>query len=1495
MGELRSSARVRLLDLISEGEIEGIQGGLQGIYLNNTPIQNADGTFNFKLSDTGLIQTTVGTNTQAALDSFPSAESLTSVATQVTVSGGAVTRSLAVGYDKVRVTVQFPALIYQTNGAVNGTDVQYKFELQKNGGSWVQVVSNTVSGRAQSTYEVEHEIALDPAAVSYNLRMTRLTADSATPTTLLNQTWWKDYTLIHSEKLRYPNSALVGLDLAAKDFGSIPSRSYLVKGLKVQIPSNYNPTTRVYTGTWDGTFTTAWTDNPAWCFYDLLTNSRYGLGRYLAASQVDKWTLYTIGKICDGMVADGFGGTEPRFTCNLYLQSREEAFTVLQNMASIFRGLVFWSSGSVTAVQDYPTDPVRLFTRANVVDGLFNYQGTSRKARHNIALVAWNDPASNYEQKIEYVEDATGIALDGPVQTQLVAFGCTSRGQAHRVGRWLLLTERYCSETVTFRAGMEGAYIRPGDIINVQDADRAGSRLGGRLAAGSTTTSIVIDSDLGSLPAGTNTLSVVMDTGAVETQTISAKSGTTLTTGAFSVAPSANTIWILNNSNLGTQLFRVLSVVESEPHIYEVTAAHHEPGLFSAVDNDTQLNAPPTGGGDPTPNGLNPPSSLTLAQQLYADADGTVKTKLMGAWPAVTGADTYDVQWRPGSGNWIDLPSGKATEATVWDVSPGIYELKVRAKNGKYTSAWLSSSYTVTAKTGVPADVTGFSATYKDFNVVMGWTKVADTDLAGYEIRQGASWGAGSTITKVTAGTSYVWEMPATGTYTIWIKAQNTSGVQSTNAVSTSVTVYNPSDDDILAPLQKPELIGKVAQITGEQTILDAKATALGITTEKTAYDTSISTLTTWLGGKTTPYAWNNVTGPTSLGSGGGATLRTYLADVYTKAATLLNAIAYWSTTQAITDGVSGAMRTADWLNGGFIDGTKIGPTSILTPNLAANLIFAKTFICANFDNLCPNPNSEVATSQGAWAGATAYKIGTSTQKKMASAGYVTPTPTKGTWATSIVTAIGDSVKPTSTKENGFLYVADRVATTSGAEPTWPTVLGATVTGSEGIVWTAVAGWVFLAKNSGTSHAFTEPTWAVADGGTVIDNAGASQVTWVTSTGNWESVALYYDAVNSKSGTFCRKVPAKAAGTTVQLTPEIQCNSGEQFLHSAYLKVDSTATPKVTANLIAEFWTGAAWVTDGTQVETPTGGVSATSYTLGNLYVTAPSGATKVRFSLKASTDGTGSGVGWVWADEFYTRRRNDAKMTVEGSLDANKLVVDFATANVIRSTNYSAGSAGNAPTGFKLAGTVFTTTFKDGTTDAACQAELGGSVNIAGYKAAVVTDRVMTAFNRIANGICFRSATTKDPVGWDSDHTGDGGNTWVGPTPARTSGMLGQDSVTGASGTSIYFMPFTVPPNSGTQTLSYYTGWKSTSGGNGIPQVYISIIKPDGTLVASISSWTPGVGAVPASVTWTSRTVDLSSYISGGGTFVLKVQVSSTCTTAADVQVGACDFSLVL
>jgi predicted phage tail protein len=780
---LRSKAYARVVDLVCEGEIEGLVGGLKSVYLDDTPIQNSDGSYNF----TGVtLEARTGTQQQNYIPGFSSVENEVSVGVECK-NGQPVVRSITdPDVDAVRIKVSIPTLTLQdtTNGDLNGTSVSYAIDLQARGAGYVQILQDTVSGKTSSRYQRSYYVPLSGTG-PWDVRLRRITADS-TQTSLQNKTFLESYTEVIESKLRYPNSALMALRVDASQFTSIPRRSYDLKLLRVRVPSNYFPETRSYAGVWDGSFKVAWTDNPAWCFYDLVTNTRYGLGNYIPESQVDKWALYRVAKYCDELVPNGLGGYEPRFTCNLYLQTREQAYKVVQDMASVFRGMAYWSGGAITVTQDAPQDPVYQFTAANVVNGEFAYQGSSAKARHTVALVSWVDPEDFYRQKVEYVEDLAGIARYGVVQADVVAMGSTSRGQANRVGKWLLYSEQSESEIITFRTGLEGAVVRPGDVIKVADASRGGMRLGGRIAA-ATTVSVTLDQDL---PAGSWRISVVLPTGVVEERQVGSLSGRTVgVTSAFSMAPQVGAIWVLSSTLVEAQLFRVVQVAESEPGIHEITALAHNPSKYAAIEQGlalqpraiTLLSTMPAA-----------PTGLTVTESLYRVKDQALVLIQLG-WEQVFGALEYQVTYRVNGGNTVTLPKVSSTYLEIRNAEAGDYVFTVRAVgvSGKLgNSASLSQS--ILGKLQPPDDVQDFVVLRRTTDLLLSWSANTDADLSGYEVRVGTGWDSGVMVGQ-TAGTQLVHDQSESGQYNYHIRAFDTSGKYSQHVTTFQLTLLAPS------------------------------------------------------------------------------------------------------------------------------------------------------------------------------------------------------------------------------------------------------------------------------------------------------------------------------------------------------------------------------------------------------------------------------------------------------------------------------------------------------------------------------------------------------------------------------------------------------------------------------------------------------------------------------------------------------------------------------
>jgi predicted phage tail protein len=794
---LRSRAYARIVDAISEGEIEGLVDGLRSVYLDETPIIGNDGSVLFQNVQ---VITRNGTQSQGYIPGFASVESEVPVAVEVKKNNPVVRSITNQNVNAVRVTISVPRLAYQSlkSGDIKGTSVALTIDVDNNGSGWLTYVPVVINGKTSNRYQRSYRIDLPPPG-PWNIRVVRVTDDSSTEN-LQNKTFWDSYTEIIDAKLAYPNTALVALQIDAEQFNRIPSRGYDIKGLRVRVPVNYDPITRSYSGIWNGTFKTAWTDNPAWCFYDLITNKRYGLGGHIDESQVDKWMLYEIARYCDELVPDGFSGLEPRFTCNLYLQNRQEAFAVIGQLASIFRGMVWWSQGALTAVADMPSDPVALFTASNVINGEFVYSGSSAKSRHTVALVAWNDPADMYRQKIEYVEDEEGIARYGVQETEIVAVGCTSRGQAHRVGKWLLYTERMETETVTFRCGLEGVYLYPGAVIQVQDPFRSGKRFGGRVVS-ATASSVTLDAPI-VIEVGKNyQLSVQLPNGAVETRTVTTVAGsqTTLAVSpAFSAAPQAQAVWVLAASNLVPTTWRVVRVCEVEPgNIIEVTALAHRPDKYAAVEQNLKLQPLPVSSISAAPP--SPPINIQTSEALYLIGPGLVGAKLSVSWVASNGAVRYEVSWRNvDGGNW-QTANVEAPSYDIAPIEPGTYSIVIVAVNaiGRRSSE-AQTLVAVYGKTLPPASVSGLHLAAIGGQAHLTFDASPDLDvLVGGRLRvrhspliDGATWENAVDISVAIPGSATNAVLPLlSGTY--FAKWVDSSGNESVDA--TYVSTNAPS------------------------------------------------------------------------------------------------------------------------------------------------------------------------------------------------------------------------------------------------------------------------------------------------------------------------------------------------------------------------------------------------------------------------------------------------------------------------------------------------------------------------------------------------------------------------------------------------------------------------------------------------------------------------------------------------------------------------------
>lgn len=799
---LQSVAFVQLLDLLCEGEIQGlVQGGLNpsvagaqtdAIFLDNVPI-TTDGVPNFNGYTAAWVN---GTQSQQVIPGFGSVFSTVTLGTEVK-NGVPIQASISNTAANAVVMTASVGQLYSVNtstGDVHGSTVEVVFEYLPSGSfTWIPAVDMVITGKTRSKYERSARFDLTGAG-PWLVRCRRITPDS-TSSALVNNTYLDAVTTVVDQRLRYPNSALVGLNIDARQFSSVPARSYLIDGMIIRVPNNYDPDLRTYSGTWNGGFKLAYSNNPAWCFYDLVTSTRYGLGNYLQDATIDKTALYQIGQYCDESVPDGFGGQEPRFTCNMVINTAKEAYQCIQDMLSIFRGMSYWSSGNILITQDAPRTPNQTFTRANVVGGKFTYQGTALKDRHSVALVRWNDPAQQYQQNTEYVENAAALARFGVRVTEIMAVGCTSRGQAHRLGQWALISELSDTDQLTFTAGMEGATLTPGSIIYVADPTRSEKRIGGRIMNGDTNT-ITLDAPVVLDPG--QSYSIIYYDGNGNQFTAPVLNTVNTTSALQFVSPVANIpqapfLWILTSSNLVPQTFRVLNVKESAQNQFDVMAVTYNASKYSAIDFNTKLQLPPIGYGDAL--GASIPTSWSLTETTFLAAPGTIGSKIIMSWSGNT--THFLIQWRVNAGIWMSdttrTPGYEIDGVTKGDV----YDFKVYgiASDGSL-SASLDETYTIGGISAPPGACTSFTANADLRAANLNWSAPTNLDLSYFQIGYSASNDistVGIVLDKVGSTSVTLGGLQPLFPYYFWVRAVNTSG---------NIGPWNSNIGTLCVPLQ---------------------------------------------------------------------------------------------------------------------------------------------------------------------------------------------------------------------------------------------------------------------------------------------------------------------------------------------------------------------------------------------------------------------------------------------------------------------------------------------------------------------------------------------------------------------------------------------------------------------------------------------------------------------------------------------------------------------
>lgn len=853
---LDSKQFAKVLDLIGEGEIGGLVDGAKSIFLNNTPLQAADGAFNFK---DVTFETRTGTSSQTNIPITKNVE--TTKPTGFSTVPKATPKVIQItdsDVDAVSVTITVPALQrFSDEGDIFGTEVKLEIAVQYSGGSYSTVVSSnagTITGRTPDTYQRDYLINLD-GAFPVNIKVTRITADS-TSSKLANEIQFNSYVEIKYDQRTYPNSALVGLKVDAEQFSSIPTRKYLVKGIKVKIP--HNATVRAdgslsYTGTFNGTLGAAqYTNDPAWCLYDLLSSSRYGLGAHLVEADLDKFSFYQASVYCSTQIDDGTGtgNTEPRFSCNVSIQNQQEAYNVINQMCSVFRAMPYYQVGSLTITQDSPKDSSYLFTLANTLPPGFTYSNTSQKTRPTVVVAKYLDLELrdiNYEE----VVDTANQARYGSIVKNINAFACTSRGQANRLAKWLLYMENVEREVVTFATSVDaGVVVRPGQIVEIADPVRSGERRGGRIKA-ATTNSVTVDNTTNLTYKIGATLSAILPDGSVENKTVTSIVNDVVNLGQhFSSAPNVNSVWVYQTNDILTSTWRVLEVKEENRSNYMIVASQYNSGKYNHIESGIALTPRDVTNLDVAPVS---PTGITAEEVIYENT-GIARVKIIVSW--TTSTDNVYVRWRYEQGNYVSRTVEGAKSYEILDTIAGNYTIEVYSVSASGLRSTLPNSlnpFVAVGKTALPTNVSGVSLLPIDqSSAILSWNRATELDvlLGGKtlirhsSLTTGAQWKDAQEIVVAAAGNQTQKIVPLLeGTYLI--KFEDDGGRQSPAPGSQDSDWNNTRVTTNLPAPQERLVVGSIdehtANFTGSKTntVYDSALDALTLTVTNNATATS--------------------------------------------------------------------------------------------------------------------------------------------------------------------------------------------------------------------------------------------------------------------------------------------------------------------------------------------------------------------------------------------------------------------------------------------------------------------------------------------------------------------------------------------------------------------------------------------------------------------------------------------------------------------------------
>lgn len=843
---VNSNVKVSILDLLGEGVIGGLKDGAKSIFLNDLPLQNSDDTYNHS-GVTWWFRD--GSQDQSIIEGFDYTETPKTIGLQVKKTSAVTMAVDSDSADRFRVILKFPSLksVDKKTGDTSGTSVTYKFQVSSAGGAFVDVAPEgessgtvTLTAKKAGVYYRSYMLNLPKPGSKYQVRVVRVTDDNKDTTYLANDIYVDTVGEIINTNMNYPNSALVGLRVNSEQFGSsMPSRSYLISGMKIRVPSNYDEVTNEYRGTWDGSFKLLSSSNPAWILYDLVTNKRYGLGEFVRESMFDLGQLYQIGRYCDALVDDGFGGKEKRFAINTQITTLQDAYRCVQDIAGAFRGMVYWAGGMVHVTQDSPSDPIAIYSNSNVIDGRFSYKGSARKDRPSVALITYNNKEDNYKQNIEYVEDLEAIKRYGIRKTESVAFGCTSRGMAHRVGLWTLYTGRMESDVITFQTGMDSAFLVPGDVILIHDKFRAGRRNSGRVVA-STANSITLDSTVDMTKAGTITFinaegrmisRDILESGVVSKVTFK---------DAVNEAdrPVADGIWVISQSDLKPLQARVVGVTQGEDGVGStITCIQNNPSKYAAIDDGAVLIPQNTTVLDPT---FSKPENLKITEGTYLSSPGNLNVSLTATWEGKSAE--YWVSWRRSdAGNVSNWQTAKVNEEQ-FEVKPvaesGKYDFQVYgvSVSGRKTEI-LSTTYQVLGTMTPPGAPSSLTAVGDYRQIILGWSNPSSVDLDHIQIYASKT----NDVTKATLlAKSTTTNFTHSGledsvTWYYWIRSANKRGMTSdwssklgTSAMTRDVLSFlqNKITESELAKDLLADIDSKAVAAEVDASIEDAKSEA---------------------------------------------------------------------------------------------------------------------------------------------------------------------------------------------------------------------------------------------------------------------------------------------------------------------------------------------------------------------------------------------------------------------------------------------------------------------------------------------------------------------------------------------------------------------------------------------------------------------------------------------------------------------------------------------